>query len=55
VVLTHPWVLHRPSPDTGTYPRVMLARNLYRCGDLRPWQRHQDERRQHERRQASDA
>jgi len=30
-------------------------RKLCRCGDLRPWQPHQDKRRQHERRQASDA
>jgi hypothetical protein len=33
----------------------MLAKNLSRRGDVRPWQCHQDERRQHERRQASDA
>jgi hypothetical protein len=33
----------------------MLTKNIYRRGDLRPWQRRQDERRQHERRQASDA
>jgi hypothetical protein len=54
VVLTHPWLLYRPFSDTGTCPRVMLAKNLCRRGDLRPWQCHQDERRQHER-QASDA
>jgi hypothetical protein len=30
-------------------------RKLCRCGDLRPWQPHQDKRRQHERRHASDA
>jgi hypothetical protein len=33
----------------------MLAKNLCRRDDLRPWQRHRDERRQQERWQASDA
>jgi len=32
VVLTHPWVLHSPAPNTGTYPRMMLTKNLYRRG-----------------------
>ncbi len=41
VILTHPWVLHCASPNTGTYPRMMLTKNLYRRGELRPWQRDQ--------------
>jgi len=32
VALTHPWVLHCPSPNAGTYPRMMLTKNLYRRG-----------------------
>lgn len=32
VVLTHPWVLHCQAPNTGTYPRMMLTKNLYRRG-----------------------
>ncbi len=32
VVLTHPWVLHSWSPNTGSYPRMMLTKNLYRRG-----------------------
>jgi hypothetical protein len=32
VVLTHPWVLHSWSYNTGSYPRMMLTKNLYRRG-----------------------
>lgn len=32
VVLTHPWVLHCAAPNAGTYPRMMLTKNLYRRG-----------------------
>ncbi len=32
VVLTHPWVLHSGSPNTGGYPRMMMTKNLYRRG-----------------------
>jgi ectoine hydroxylase-related dioxygenase (phytanoyl-CoA dioxygenase family) len=43
VVLTHPWVLHSAAPNTGSYPRMMLTKNLYRRGMFRrPWQRGQD-------------
>ncbi len=35
VVLTHPWVLHSSAPNTSSYPRMMLTRNLYRRG-IRP-------------------
>lgn len=36
VVLTHPWVLHSWSSNTGSYPRMMLTKNLYRRGLFRP-------------------
>jgi hypothetical protein len=36
VVLTHPWVLHSWSYNTGSYPRMMLTKNLYRRGLFRP-------------------
>jgi len=36
VVLTHPWVLHSGSPNTGGYPRMMLTKNLYRRGCFGP-------------------
>ncbi len=43
VVLTHPWVLHSGAPNTGSYPRMMLTKNLYRRGMFRrPRQRGQD-------------
>lgn len=32
VVLTHPWVLHRSAPNTGSYPRMMMTKNLCRRG-----------------------
>jgi hypothetical protein len=32
VVLTHPWVLHSWSCNTGSSPRMMLTKNLYRRG-----------------------
>jgi Phytanoyl-CoA dioxygenase (PhyH) len=32
VVLTHPWVLHSWSSNTGSYPRMMLTKNLFRRG-----------------------
>jgi hypothetical protein len=38
VVLTHPWVLHSPAPNTGAYPRMMLTKNLYRRGAIRQHQ-----------------
>ena len=34
VVLTHPWVLHSHSPNTGGYPRMMMTKNLCRRGSL---------------------
>ena len=36
VVLTHPWVLHSGSPNTGSYPRMMLTKNVYRRGASGP-------------------
>ena len=36
VVLTHPWVLHSSSYNTGSHPRMMLTKNLYRRGLFRP-------------------
>jgi len=36
VVVTHPWVLHSWSHNTGNYPRMMLTKNLYRRGLFRP-------------------
>lgn len=42
MVLTHPWVLHESAPNTGSYPRLMLTKNLYRHGVFRrPWERGQ--------------
>ncbi len=36
VVLTHPWVLHCAAPNTGTHPRMMLTKNLYRRSPAPP-------------------
>jgi hypothetical protein len=36
VVLAHPWALHSWSGNTGSYPRMMLTKNLYRLGLFRP-------------------
>jgi len=44
-----------PLAEHRHLPADDATKNIYRRGDLRPWQRHQDERRQHQRRQASDA
>lgn len=30
VVLTHPWMLHSGAPNIGSYPRMMLTKNLWR-------------------------
>jgi len=35
VVLANPWVPHRGAPNTGSYPRMMLTKNLYHRG-IRP-------------------
>ncbi len=32
MVLTHPWVLHRSAPNTGSYPPMMMTKNLHRRG-----------------------
>jgi ectoine hydroxylase-related dioxygenase (phytanoyl-CoA dioxygenase family) len=34
VVLTHPWVMHSQAPNIGTYPRLMMTKNLYRRGAI---------------------
>jgi len=44
-----------PFPGRRHLPAGDAAKNLCRRGDLQAWLCHQDERRQHERRQASEA
>lgn len=31
VILMHPWLLHAPSPNCGTAPRIMIGHSVYRA------------------------